>query len=149
MNTQQQVYPRRVKVQDVKVGYVVGNLGRVETVTPTPSGQYLVIEFRRVTPNGNLGVPNGNLTMLPTEEFEVSGDIPEITLKREPYDTRRGTAWTYSYTTPVDVDWRNQDGTTRPGPRAGEFISYGTGLTSLRDMLRHKYGRAVVIRQAW
>ena len=61
----------------------------------------------------------------------------------------RAPGWVYSYSTPVDVDWGNSDGTTRPGPRAGEFITYGSGLGSLRDMLRRKHGRDVILVQTW
>lgn len=52
--------------------------------------------------------------------------------------TRR-LGWTYEYTTPVDIEWTSADGTTRPGPRAGEYISYGRGLAGLRSMLRRKF----------
>lgn len=60
----------------------------------------------------------------------------------------RGAPWVYAYTTPVDVTWKNADG-ERPGPRAGEYITYGSHLASLRDMLKHKHGRNVVIIETW
>ncbi len=74
----------------------------------------------------------------------------EITIKRDrtyPVVARPGPAWQwlYSYTTPVDVTWEDD----RPGPRAGEFIEYGTHLASLRDRLRWKYGRNVRITETW
>ena len=73
-----------------------------------------------------------------------------ITIKRDrqyPAVARRGPAWrwVYSYSTPVDVTW--PDG--RPGPRAGEYITYGTGLADLRSMLRRKYGRDAQITETW
>ena len=87
----------------------------------------------------------------------------EITLKRErcyPCVARPGPAWTwtYSWTTPEDVWYHEPDGAARcpscgqparRGPKAGQFIPYGQGLTSLRDMLRRKYGPAVRIIEPW
>jgi len=80
-------------------------------------------------------------------------DATTITLKRAALAPARPggrpLGWCYSYTTPVDVDWRSADGTIRPGPRAGEYITYGRGLDALRGMLRRKYGPAVKIVTTW
>jgi hypothetical protein len=58
-------------------------------------------------------------------------------------------SWVYSYTTPADIDWADSSGTTRPGPRAGQYVEYGKGLAGLRDVLRRKYGRDVRITEEW
>jgi len=58
-------------------------------------------------------------------------------------------AWGYSWTTPEDITWTSPDGTSRPGPRAGEYVTFGAGLDALRQMLRRKYGRGVQIRESW
>jgi hypothetical protein len=58
-------------------------------------------------------------------------------------------SWLYSYTTPVDVEWVIPASAPRLGPRAGDWITYGHGLESLRDMLRRKYGRDVKITETW
>lgn len=76
-------------------------------------------------------------------------DVPTIKVRRAPLETRRGLTWIYDYTTPVDVTWTGSDGSVRPGPRAGGWIEYGTGLGALRDMLRRKHGRGVRITETW
>lgn len=61
------------------------------------------------------------------------------------YQALRSFSWSYRYTTPLDITLL--DGS--PGPRAGEFVPYGTGLASLRDMLRLKYGTDALIIETW
>jgi hypothetical protein len=85
---------------------------------------------------------------------ETQNSPVQIKVKRErqyPVVARPGPAWhwLYSYTTPEDITWNFPDGTSRPGPRAGEWISFGTRLVDLRDVLRRKYGRHVQITETW
>jgi hypothetical protein len=67
----------------------------------------------------------------------------EIKIRREPHyggvQVERRLGWYYSYTTPADIDWPSADGTSRPGPRAGQYVGYGSGLDGLRSLLRRKY----------
>jgi hypothetical protein len=64
----------------------------------------------------------------------------EIKLKREPhYGGVQVERRLDSYTTPADIDWPSADGTSRPGPRAGQYVGYGSGLDGLRSLLRRKY----------
>jgi hypothetical protein len=59
-------------------------------------------------------------------------------------------SWLYSYTTPVDVEYVIPSvSSTRQGPRAGDWITYGHGLEDLRYVLRRKFGRDVKIVETW
>jgi len=78
--------------------------------------------------------------------------MTEITLKRVMMRPARPGGrpggWSYSWTTPEDITWNFPDGTSRPGPRAGSYVSYGSGLDALRGMLRRKYPTARLI-ESW
>jgi hypothetical protein len=74
----------------------------------------------------------------------------EIKVRR--HTMRRGTAragWTYEYVTPVDITWDNGDGTSRPGPRAGEWATTNNGsIAAVRAILRDQFPGAR-ITETW
>ncbi len=71
----------------------------------------------------------------------------EIKIRRYELRGRPGSrpSTAYEYTTPADIPWPGG----RPGPRAGQYVNYGSGLADLRDMLRRKYGRNVKLTETW
>lgn len=84
----------------------------------------------------------------------VTAPAPRIAVRRTPMRNaapgrRPGAPWAYDWQTPDDITWTRPDGTTRPGPRAGGWVAYGTSLTELRAMLRRKFGPAAVIEPTW
>jgi hypothetical protein len=80
--------------------------------------------------------------------------VMTIAVRRQPNVNaapgRRAPApWCYSWQTPKDITWTHPDGTTRPGPRAGGWLTYGNSLVELRAMLRRKYGPGVRTDETW
>lgn len=60
--------------------------------------------------------------------------VRRFTLRSDMY---RYASFGYEYRTPVDIDWRNADGTTRPGPRAGSWTpAPGKGIADARRILK-------------
>lgn len=59
----------------------------------------------------------------------------------------RPLGWVYDYVTPVDIDWKNRDGTTRPGPRAGSWTAANRPLGDLRSYLRRNFPGVTLIEE--
>jgi hypothetical protein len=78
-------------------------------------------------------------------------DVTEINLRRYRLtsDLHRRVKLCYEYQTPVDIDWDNGDGTTRPGPRAGNWTDApGSGIADTRQRMRRMFPGARLI-ETW
>lgn len=72
-----------------------------------------------------------------------------IQIKRESLRTRLGLTWTYSWTTPEPIHYRDASGEIYNSVPAGTWISYGKGIIALRDMLKRKFGPNVKLIETW
>jgi hypothetical protein len=59
----------------------------------------------------------------------------------------RPLGWVYDYITPVDIDWKNHDGTTRPGPRAGSWTAANRPIADLRKYLHRTFPDATLFEE--
>lgn len=59
----------------------------------------------------------------------------------------RPLGWVYDYVTPVDIDWKSADGTTRPGPRAGSWTAANRPIADLRKYLRRTFPDATLVEE--
>lgn len=56
----------------------------------------------------------------------------------------------YEFVTPVDIDWKNADGSTRPGPRAGSWTGCpGSGLADAKKILKRTFGSSTTFIETW
>ena len=87
-----------------------------------------------------------------TSQAAETAPVTEIKLRRytltSSFPGRVGRL-SYEYQTPVDIDWPNGDGTSRPGPRAGAWTGApGSGIADTRQRLRRMFPGAHLI-ETW